>query len=98
MGDDHFLCPNCSKKVDLHVYEPNGSFKQIYHSWNRGWHKKNWYFGYYGNRDKIIKDAFGLPMIVGKEMDYDTFESDYGYIYRCGKCGFETNDFRYFTK
>jgi hypothetical protein len=74
-----------------------GLLKQIYHSWNRGL-KKGWHFGYYGNRDKIINDAFGLPMIVGKEMDYDYFDSYYGYKYQCGKCRFETNDFRYFTK
>ena len=99
MGDDYFLCPNCNKKkIDLIVYESNGAFKRIYHSWNRGWHKKSWHFGYYGDRDKIINDPLGLPMIVGKEMEYDIFESYYGYQYQCEKCGFTTNDFRYFTK
>ena len=102
MGDDHFLCPNCDKEVSIIVQSIYGdSYKnQWYHYWEKSWRRNDsWRFGTFSDRDKIINAPDGLPMIVGKELDWTTFtiEDIGGYKFRCSKCDFTTNDFRKFT-
>jgi hypothetical protein len=99
MGNNSFKCPNCGKKVDIASLDNRGNFQRYYVSWAKGWHKNTYNFYYYSDRDKIIKDPLGFPMITGKELDYNVFEpSSFSCLLECQKCHFRTADFRYFIE